>query len=373
MRNVLPIALIAAAAAAQPRDLSVESWLQAPDGFQGTWSALKGKVVVLEFGATWCGPCVAAIPHLNQLAGEFRGRDVVFLSLMDDPMDRMLSFLNKRPMDAIIGIDTKRANWSSFEVPSIPHTFLMGRDGVVIGATLPENVTAAVLREALDGGRPALPPKEGIPSDLDWDRSQVTWQDGVMPETYAIIKPIQTTTSGFIKRPTRLTADGVPLSVLVQAAYETDYHHVDWRAPKDGRMYRAAVQVPEDRKDRLLPYLRATLAEIFAIQTRWEDQERDVWVLRTSGGGPPESRADKEVRMMLKGKITLKKQPVKELCDLLTNSLGLPVVDETGLTARYDFDLTYQPGQRDVTLEALKAIGLEASREKRRIRMLVVE
>lgn len=47
-------------------ELGIEKFLQAPEG-EKTLSALKGKVIVLEFWATWCGPCVAAIPHLNQL------------------------------------------------------------------------------------------------------------------------------------------------------------------------------------------------------------------------------------------------------------------------------------------------------------------
>ena len=54
-----------------PPPLGLETILQAPLGTQASWAILKGKVVVLEFWATWCGPCIAAFPHLNEMAEQF--------------------------------------------------------------------------------------------------------------------------------------------------------------------------------------------------------------------------------------------------------------------------------------------------------------
>lgn len=354
--------------------LQISEWLQAPGGFNGQWSSLRGKVVVLEFWATWCSPCVHAIPHWNALASEFRDRDVLFLALTDDDADRLKPFLDRQPIDGFIGIDTERKNWKAFGVTSIPHSVLIGKDGAIIGATLPENITADVLKDALAGKRPALPPKEGIESDLSWDEHSIEWQDGVAPSMYAIVKPIKTTTSGAWRRPDHITADGVPLEVLVQIAYRTDSYHVDWRMPKDGQAYRAAFRVPEERQERLLPYMRQTLADLFGIQAQWETREREVYVLRRirEHTAPADSRSDKELAQRMRGKITLRRQPVSKLCEFLTDSLQAVVMNETEMAGYYDFDLPYQPGQPLVTTQALQNIGLEAVPARRNIQILVV-
>jgi uncharacterized protein (TIGR03435 family) len=358
----------------EPPALNTTEWLQAPDRFDGQWSGMRGKVVVLEFWATWCSPCIHAIPHLNQLADQFQDQGVIFLAVTDDDADRAKTFLARQPMKAIVGIDTGRRNWKAFAVPSVPHTVLVGKDGGVIGATLPENITAEVLRDALAGKRLALPPKEGIESDLSWDEHSIAWQDGVVPAIYGIIKPIRTTTSGAWPRPDHVTADGVPLEVLVQIAYQTDNYHMDWRMPKDDQVYRAAFRVPEERKERLLPYMRQTLAELFGMQARWENRDRDVYVLRRIEGhaAPAESRSEHDLVQMLRGKITLRRQPAAKLCDFLGNSFHAIVMNETGLDGAYDFDIPYQPGQPDVTTAALKDIGLEAVPSRRNVRVLVV-
>lgn len=358
----------------QAPDLQVSRWLQAPAGFTGQWSELRGKVAVLEFWATWCAPCIRAIPHLNQLADEFRGKGVVFLAVTDDDADRLRPFLAKQPVDAIIGIDPERKNWGTFAVPSIPHTVLIGKDGQIVGSTFPENITDGILREVLAGKSPALPPKEGVPDDLEWDEHSIQWEDGVPSTMYAIIKPIKTTTSGVWPRPGHITADGVALESLVWLAYQTDYFHLDWQMPKDARKYRAAFRVPQGREERLFPYMQETLTEMFGLQARWTEQPHDIYVLRRIVGHAPlaESHADKEVVQVMRGKITLRHQPVAKLCDVLSNAFDGIVMDETGMDGRYDFEIPYQPGQPEVTSGALKEIGLEGVKARRNIRVLLV-
>jgi hypothetical protein len=96
---------------------------------------------------------------------------------------------------------------------------------------------------------------------------------------YAIVKPIKTTTSGAWPRAGHITADGVPLEMLVQIAYQTDHYHIDWRMPKDDNLYRAAFRVPEQQRDRLLSYVQHTLADLSSATF----PPRPLGVIRPSG------------------------------------------------------------------------------------------
>ena len=53
------------------------------------------KVYVVEFWATWCGPCVSAMPHLSELQKKYADYDVKFISVSDEPLEKVVSFLFK--------------------------------------------------------------------------------------------------------------------------------------------------------------------------------------------------------------------------------------------------------------------------------------
>jgi thiol-disulfide isomerase/thioredoxin len=95
---------------------------------------LKGKVVLIDFWATWCGPCREALPHMREIARKFQGQPLVILSVsLDSDENKWKEFVAKNGMTWLNcrdgGFDGPLAK--IFDVHAIPHTFTIDADGVL--------------------------------------------------------------------------------------------------------------------------------------------------------------------------------------------------------------------------------------------------
>ena len=124
--------------------------LQLPDGGALSIADLRGKVVMLDFWASWCQPCRDEAPVLAQVYREYRERDVEFvgINLWDVPGDAEL-FLQQEGHEYPNGIDAEGKIAISYGVRGIPEKFFIGRDGSIARKfTGPMN--PGLLREILD-------------------------------------------------------------------------------------------------------------------------------------------------------------------------------------------------------------------------------
>ena len=77
-------------------ELDIEHWVQKGNGTLPTVTKFeKDKVYVVEFWATWCGPCIASMPHLSELQKKFASKGVQIISISDEELDKVESFLDR--------------------------------------------------------------------------------------------------------------------------------------------------------------------------------------------------------------------------------------------------------------------------------------
>ncbi len=150
---LLLASLLAAPSSAAPKapDFKVARVQNAPVAKIKGLADLKGKVVYLEFWATWCQPCVAGIPHLNRVIDSLKGEPVVFLSVTDEPADAVSAFRRTHEMKAWAGIDEAQSALKAYRVASRPAGYLIGKDGTLLAAISPDDLKEQDLRGALAG------------------------------------------------------------------------------------------------------------------------------------------------------------------------------------------------------------------------------
>ena len=103
-------------------------------GQQISLDELKGKVVLMDFWATWCAPCREALPHMRDIAKRFKGEPLVVLSVsLDNDEQKWKEFIEKNemtwPQYRDGGFTGPVAQL--FSVKAIPHTFTIDADGVL--------------------------------------------------------------------------------------------------------------------------------------------------------------------------------------------------------------------------------------------------
>ncbi len=97
--------------------------------------SLRGHVVVVDFWASWCGPCHQSFPWLDSLQTRYRDRGVVVVGVsVDKSLDAADAFVAGHPAAFTVAYDPAGRAAEAFGVQGMPSTFLVGRDGTLLAS-----------------------------------------------------------------------------------------------------------------------------------------------------------------------------------------------------------------------------------------------
>ncbi len=95
-------------------------------------SAYEGKVVILDFWASWCVPCLRSFPWLNSMHDKYSDDGLVIIAInLDNDLSAAKQFLAEHPPQFLIVYDEEKRLAREYDVRTMPNSYLIGRDGTI--------------------------------------------------------------------------------------------------------------------------------------------------------------------------------------------------------------------------------------------------
>jgi thiol-disulfide isomerase/thioredoxin len=119
-------------------------------------SSLKGKVVFLNFWASWCGPCKMEMPHMQKVYEEYKDKDVVILAVNitaseKNGIEGVNNFLNENKYTFPVLYDKDGSVSEKYRISAIPTTYIINRDGIIVNFVR-RSMSEEMIKQQIEAG-----------------------------------------------------------------------------------------------------------------------------------------------------------------------------------------------------------------------------
>jgi thiol-disulfide isomerase/thioredoxin len=371
--------------------LTYTQLLQAPAGAKVDWRSLRGKVVVLEFWATWCGPCIEEIPTLNQLANSLDPAKVQFISVDDEDPKIVEPFLKKHPISGWVLLDTSGALNKRYGIQTRPTTIVIDTKGNVVTAlATPETLKRDKLLLLAQGKPTEVISKADAAAEIDMEAAMAKMlqdSDRANPQMSNALFELSITPGDSSQKATMMShgvgiADiaNAPVEFLVQFGMDTPESRIEIKGVLPKMAYNLHLHAPGMDKARLKPAVELAIEAATGARIEHVSTVEDVYLIEPLDKAKGVLQVSPETSSFGMAFYSTNQQSMQlinasmdQMAVALESALGSPVVNETGIQNKVlaNFKMT----SKDVA--AAKAaletnLGLTLVPAKRPVERLIV-
>jgi thiol-disulfide isomerase/thioredoxin len=345
-------------------------------GARADWASLKGKVVVLEFWATWCAPCVASIPHLNQLVELLDSAKFQFISIDDEDPKVVQAFLAKKKMAGWVADDTSGGVFAWYGVMSRPTTIIVDGKGRIVATTEIDSVNVADLQAVAEGRSVAFKPAMEIASS-----SGASATDSATHPLFAVSfsnAAPDAKLSTVRHPPTGTDILGADADYLFTEAYSPVTNRLVLTCPLPVGRYNLRTDFADVPDSVISSVVQSAIVSGLHLQVQPKTVTKDAYILRATDASKkllsPSASTGRQLRGYWNGSLRIMNGTMDDLAYELATGLENPVVNETGIDGKFDVQLKFTERDADSVKAALKnVLGLELLQGNEEMSITVLE
>ena len=355
---------------------------------------LKNKYILLEFWATWCAPCLGAVPHLNELQAKYKNRkDLSFISMTYESPEKVLKTLQRIEFKTIVISDQTEKSHTDFGakqngIMTLPRTVLIDNKGIVKWIGKPDQMSDSLFDSFLKGDeittiRDSVPrnienkTKSDLKDENTTDIAMKLLRDKQTQYSFSLLESIENHGSSSRKFPSKGQYVVINCSfkkILSELINVTEMQLVIPELINDKKysLFYKNVNIVDEKN--CIEDIKSNLLKSLGLREKIENRAVEVYFLKVIDKNKLQLSTEKDNQSHWGENDThlvFSNIPMETLIKEVGNLQKMNIIDETNLIDNYDFIL--RKGSKEYLIKDLESYGLTLEKANKSIDYFIYE